>query len=150
MPTVQDRLTSILTNYQVLQEAISKAQEDYKRHYDKNRRGNPVLKVGERVWLYTANLKLPCPLQKLGPRFIGLFKIKRVINPEVFELTLPRSYKIHPVFHVSLLKPAPADHFPGREDPRPTPVTVSEETEFEAEAILDSRKRGRQTQYLVK
>ena len=96
------------------------------------------------------NLKLSCPSRKLGPRFIGPFEIKKKINPVTFELSLPNTYKIHPVFHVSLLKPTVTGSFPGREDPPPPPVTVGEDTEFVVEAILDSRKRCRQIQYLVK
>lgn len=118
MPAVQDRLTSVSTNYQTLQEAIQKAQDDYKRNYDKKGRENPAFKVGDTVWISTVNLKLPCPFRKLGPRFIGPFGIKIIINPVAFELSLPQSYKIQPVFHLSLLKPAVPDSFPEREDPR--------------------------------
>ena len=70
---------------------MQKAQEDYKRFYDKGRKENPAFKVGEEVWLSTTNLRLPLPSRKLGPKFIGPFKIKRMINPVAFELVLPRS-----------------------------------------------------------
>lgn len=150
VPAVQDRLTFIQNNYQTLQDCIQKAQTDYKRFFDRKRRGNPPLKVGDKVWLSTVNLKLPCPSRKLGPRYIGPFQIKREINPVAFELSLPDSYRIHPVFHVSLLKPAIPDPFPGRVEPPPPPVTVGEETEYEVESVLDCRKRGRQTQCLIK
>lgn len=76
---------------------------------------------------------------KLGPRYIGPFPIKRKINPVAFQFSLLDSYKIHLVFHVSLLKPAFLDPFPGRVEPPPLPVNVEEEMEYEVESVLDFR-----------
>lgn len=101
------------------------------------------------MWLSAIKLRLPFPSRKLSPKFIGIFKVKRMINPVAFELALPKSYKIHPVFYASLLKPVVASSFPGREEPPPPPVMVDGENGFEVEKILSCRKRGRQLQYLV-
>jgi hypothetical protein len=58
--------------------------------------------------------------------------------------------KIHPVFHVSLLKPYLSD---GRVQP-PSPIIIDGETYYRIDRILDHRisKRGRHTslEYLVK
>ena len=150
VPAVQDRIASIQQNFQRIQETMQKAQDDYKKYYNRGRKENPVFKVGEEVWLSSANLKLPFPSRKLGPKFIGPFKIKRMVNPVAFELALPSSYRIHSVFHASLLKPVIPSSFPGREEPPPPPVQVDGENEFEVEAILNCRKRGRLLQYLIK
>ncbi|KAH0605094.1 uncharacterized protein H6S33_005076 [Morchella sextelata] len=72
---------------------------------------------------------------------IGPYSIKRIINPYAYELELPRSMKIHPVFHVSLLSPKANDPLPGQQQLLPPPVEIEGEEEWEVEDILDSRKR---------
>ena len=52
--------------------------------------------------------------------------------------------KVHPVFHVSLLK-----GYQG-EAPCTPPILVDGEEEFEVERILNHRKRARKWEYLVK
>lgn len=106
---------------------MQKVQKDFKKQYDK-RRANPTFKVGDKVWLSSINLKLSCPSWKPGPKFVGSFKMKREFNPVAFELVLPNSYKIHSVFHISLLKPSIPIPFPDRKLP-PPPVLVENERE---------------------
>jgi len=57
------------------------------------------------VWLEGKNLHLPFQATKLAPKRYGPFKIIKEISPIVFQLGLPISWKIHDVFHASLLLP---------------------------------------------
>ncbi|XP_073465040.1 uncharacterized protein [Aquarana catesbeiana] len=131
-------------------ETMTKSQERNKITFNRKRRGESLLEPGDLVWLSTVNLKLTCPSKKLGPKFLGPFPVKRKINEVAFELELPDSLRIHPVFHVSLLKPSVSNPFPERNLNPPDPVIVDGAEEFEIEAILDCRKRNNQAQFLIK
>jgi len=106
-------------------------------------------KVGQEVLLSTANLSFNVP-RKLQPRFIGPFKVVREVSPVAYELELPRSLaRLHPVFHVSLLKP----YVRGVSARPPPPPPLAEGVgfqHFEVEAIIAHREtRGAGRQYRV-
>ena len=73
-------------------------------------------------------------------------------SPPAAELKLPAPFKIHPVVHVSNLKPSQqSDRFGPRVEPPPEAVLVEGELEDEVEDILDKRVRhkGKLVEYLV-
>jgi len=96
--------------------------------------------------------------RKLSERFVGPFRIKKVVNDNAYELELPPRWRIHPVINVSQLKEYHdgTAAFPDLPTPltRPPPVAVEEEgePEWEVESILDHRRQGRRKtlQYLVR
>ncbi len=86
-------------------------------------------------------------LQKRSPRFIGPFAIICQVNPVMNELELPSQYRIHPTFHVSLLKPyhSPVSLVstePGLLDEPPLPIVLEYGMVYSVNEILSSRRRG--------
>ncbi|KAL3693385.1 hypothetical protein R1sor_007036 [Riccia sorocarpa] len=143
-----------------IQEGVAKAKlklqiaQNRQKQYVDTRRRHMEFKVGEKVWLSTTNLKL-IGSRKLNPRFIGPFTISRRIGMVAYELELPPTMKVHPVFHVSLLRrfvPRPPE-LGSTQDVRPPPELIDGVDEFEVERILQKRTRGLRNQrveYLVK
>ncbi|MGL5295277.1 MAG: chromo domain-containing protein, partial [Aeromonas sp.] len=128
------------------------AIKQQRRTADAHRSETPTYLVGQRVWLSTKNIRLRLPCKKLSPRYIGPFKIFKEINPVVFELQLPQHYRIHPVFHVSQLKPynSPISPSLSKEhgDEEEPPLEETREV-FTVQEILDSRCRGCHLECLV-
>uniref|UniRef100_A0A8C5Q2S0 Uncharacterized protein n=1 Tax=Leptobrachium leishanense TaxID=445787 RepID=A0A8C5Q2S0_9ANUR len=148
-PTTDQRLKDILQNNKIICDNLHHAQLRHKVYADQKRSPPPAYALGNKVWLATKNIKLHCPSRKLGPKFIGPFPITKIISPTAVQLSLPESYKIHPVFHVSLLRLASEDPFPGRIPPRPGPVS-SDDDRYEVKDLLDSRIRRNKLEYLVR
>jgi hypothetical protein len=71
-----------------------------------NRHRRPVdLKVGDKVLLSTEKLTLKeWPEGKLRPKFIGPFEVLRLPSPNVCQLKLPKSWRIHSRINVDRLR----------------------------------------------
>jgi transposase InsO family protein len=111
--------------------------------------------VGDMVWLNSKNLKTRRPAKKLDWKNLGPFQVTRKISAHAFELKLPATMQVHPVFHVSLLRPAATDPLPGQHLGPPPPIVVDGFNEWEIDELLDCKieRRGRgkpSLKYLVK
>src|SRR5213076_789635 len=99
--------------------------------------------IGDMVYLDGTNIHTICPSKKLDNRRFRPYHIKKKIGRMTYELELPTSLKVHPVFHASLLFPKPSDDFNRAEVPQLPVVTRNGEEEYEVQKILDARKKGR-------
>jgi len=83
---------------------LRKAQEEMKKYTDRKRVEVNDYKVGDLVMLSTKDLKYQMVrrrTEKLMERFVGLYKIKKIISLNVVELELPSTIKIHLVVNIS-------------------------------------------------
>jgi len=88
----------------------------------------------------------------LGP-YAGPFKVLEKKLSDTYKLKLPKFFKVHPTFHVYLLKSVArnASRLNQEHNLRPPPDLVRNERKFEVEAVLKLRQlRGREQEYLVK
>jgi hypothetical protein len=138
--------------------------------YENRSRQEASFKVGEHVFLSTANLgssHFSRSSAKLRPQYMGPFRIDSKIGEHRYRLQLPRSMKeLHPEFHPSLLKRAVESppELAGRLGAGvtfPVEVATGEGTAllthdddgvpvYVVEKVIARRKRGKGFQYLVK
>jgi hypothetical protein len=108
-----------------------------------------TFKKGEKVWLEAKNLKLPYLSKKIAPKRTGPFRITEVMSPITYRLSLPKGWRIHPVFHSSLLIPFTTTETHGPAFPTPVPDIIEGEEEYEVEGILKHKRIKGKTHLLV-
>ena len=83
---------------------LEKAQEKMKKYIDKKRAEVNEYRVGDLVMLSTKDLKYQIVgrrTEKLIKRFVGPYKVKKIILANAVKLELPSIIKIHLVINVS-------------------------------------------------
>ena len=84
--------------------ALGKAQEKMKKYANRKRAEVDEYKVGDLVMLSTKDLKYQMTgrrTEKLTERFVGPYRIKKIISSDAVELELPSTVKIHLVVNIS-------------------------------------------------
>lgn len=146
VPSVQEFVRRCKRTWLGVRSALCRSRRQTCRAANRRRIKSPKYRCGQRVWLSSADLPLQSVSRKLAPRFIGPFRISRVLSPVTVQLKLPRYLRrVHPVFHVSRIKPAV------RSPPLVTtpPVRVEGTPIYTVRKLLDVRRRGRGRQFLV-
>ena len=143
-PTVEARM-------QQMKQARQEAKEALKRAADLEipTRFKPY-QLGDKVWLEGRNLTTTHPTAKLAPRRYSPFPITRVISRTSYQLALPPQWKIHNVFHTTLLTPYKETALNGSRNQEPAPELIDGQLEWEVEQILRVRRYRHQVQYLVR
>jgi hypothetical protein len=103
----------------------------------------PAHREGDMVLLSTRNIDSARPIPKFDSKFIGPFRIDRILNPYSYRLKLPHELDlIHNSFHTNHLRPSPNDPLPGQFNPSPPPITLDAKGEklWAIGQILDSKR----------
>ena len=130
--------------------ALLKSRELSVSQANRHRTPAPVYTVGQQVMLRAKNIPLPGTSKKLAPRFIGPFKVAKIINPCAVRLTLPASMRVCPTFHVSQIKPVETCPLvPPPPAPPPPRALDTGDLVWEVNKVLDVRRYGRGFQYLI-
>jgi hypothetical protein len=156
VPAVSEFMESMSNLVRTASDSLVQAKARQEAYANKSRR-QLTFSVGDQVLLSAANITLASqvarPSRKLQARFLGPFRVVDIISPVAYRLDLPDSLKVHPVFHVSLLRPYidPAV-IPDRPRPaQPPPLfTADGHDYYEVESLLDRRRHRRRWEYLVK
>lgn len=101
------------------------------------------------VWLSSKDLPIKGGGRKLAPRYLGPFRVERVINPVAVRLRLPPHLRIHPMFHVSRVKPVVSSPLQPAVPAGPPPRWIEGGEAYTVNRILEARRRGQGLRYLV-
>jgi len=136
---------------------LEAAQERIHRYTDPARKEPLAYQVGDLVMLNGRNIKTRRPSKKLDHKNHGPFQIEKIVSPLAVRLTLPRKWKIHNVFHVSLLEPYRTSEHRAPADPSKVlreADNIEQSEEYDVEEVMSSVERGRGNNkrilYLVK
>jgi transposase InsO family protein len=141
------------TVHEEARKALEKTQERMRRYADPHRREAPEYQVGDLVMLNGRNIQTRRPSRKLDHKHHGPFQVEQIVSPLAVKLTLPQKWKIHNVFHVTLVEPYRIGN--SRTPPDPSKVLreaddIEHSEEYDVEEVMSSTKKGRRVLYLVK
>jgi len=121
---------------------LGKAQEKMKKYIDRKRTEVNEYKVGDLVILSTKDLKYQMvgrKTEKLTERFVGSYRIKKIISLNAVELELPSTVKIHSVVNVSRIQRY-VGQVEGQRKKQPAPVVIEREEKWKVEKILNKQR----------
>ncbi len=96
----------IKTMYTHLAEDLKEIRQASAKPANRKRSKGPALIEGGMVYLLRKNIRIKRPSEKLDHTKLGPFRIQKKLSKVIYQLSLPKTIKIHPVFYISLLEPA--------------------------------------------
>jgi len=120
---------------------LGKAQEEMKKYADRKRAKVDNYKVEDLVMLSTKDLKYQIVgrrTEKLTERFVGPYKIKKIVLSNTVELKLPSIVKIHLVVNVSRIHKY-IGQVEEQKKEQPALVIIEGEKEWKVERILNKQ-----------
>ena len=94
--------------------ALAKSGDNMAKYYDQRWTLAPDYKPGDKVYLDASDIQTNRPLRKLFHCRLGPFPIVKKVSNGVYQLQLPPSMsRLHLVFNIVKLTPAPVDPIKG-------------------------------------
>ena len=142
-------VTKIKEIQEEVKAVLEKVQEKMKKYTDRKRAEVDEYKVKDLVMLSTKDLKYQMVgrrTEKLIERFVGPYRIKKIVLLNAVELELPSTVKIHSVVNVSRIQKY-VGQVEGQRKKQLAPVVV--EREEKVERILNKQRIQEKDKYLV-
>lgn len=149
VPAAADRIEAMNQARSEAAASMIIAQQAMRNQQDRYGLEGPTWKIGDQVWLDVKNLKTQYPSAKLAPKREGPFEIIGKVGSSSFALELPKQWRIHNVFHASLLKEYIENEAHGPNWTKPPPDLIEDEEEYEIDQIMKCRKLHGQWEYYV-
>ena len=130
---------------------LGKAQERMKKYTDKKKEDVNEYKVGNLVMLSTKDLKYQMigrRTEKLIERFVGSYKVKKIISANMVKLELSSTIKIHLLVNISRIQKY-IEQVEGQRKEQPAPVIIKGEEKWKVERILNKQQIREKDKYLV-
>jgi len=126
--------------HEYLCEEMAAAQKRYQGPADARRSPTPNFKVGDQVFIKAKYFRSTQPSKKLSEKNLGPYPIIAQVGTLSFTICLPDSmHAVHPIFHISQLKPATPNTILNRSQPPPLPIEFDGEPEFKITEMLNSK-----------
>ena len=106
---------------------LGKAQENIKKYTNRKKGEVNEYKVEDLVMLSTKDLKYQMAgkrTEKLTERFVGPYRIKKIVSLNIVELELSSIVKIHLIVNISRIQ-----RYVGQRKEQPAPVVIKGEEE---------------------
>jgi hypothetical protein len=146
MSTTRFRILKITILKNQLYKRLKEAKENQVKYYDEKHTLR-IFNVEDKILLNFKNIHTSKSFKKLDHKYYESFEMQNLVNKQAYKFSLSHTFRIHNVFHVSLLK-----SFKKRFDEMITSfsIMINEKRHDEMKLILNSKLYRKRLQYFVK
>ncbi len=146
MSTTRARVEEITKLRNQLYRRLKETRNNQAKYYDEKHTSR-IFNVVDKILLNFKNIHIFKSSKKLDHKYYESFEIEESIEKQAYKLRLSHTFRIHNVFHVSLLK-----SYKERFDDVMTSssIMINEERHDEIKLILNNKLYRKRLQYLVK
>jgi len=131
-----------------VRKSLVKTREQMMKQVNKHRK-EVDYEAESKMFLNERNIVTARSFKKLDDKMLGSFTNLDLVDSS-YKLKLPKSMRVHDVFHPDLLRSVVDDLLPGQKNEPSGSIVVNDEDEWEIDDILNSRRYRRRLQYRVK